>query len=101
MASGNLYKEIWLNHGQKIVLSKDQNDSHELEQPYERGDLQGEYRLLAVDTQTDHFRYIVRGFDRDNKSYLIDYGSVAGFKDLDEKFAQFHCSKAIIDCGWR
>lgn len=78
---------------------QDQNEAHELEQPYERGDLKGEYRILAVDTQTDHFRYIVRGFDRDNNSYLIDFGSVAGFKDLDEKFAQFHCSKAIIDCA--
>ena len=91
---GNLaepWREEWIN--------TEQTEANELEAEYERGDLKGEYRILAVDTQTDHFRYIVRGFDNDGQNFLVDYGSVPSFNDLDAKFDQHRCSKAIIDCA--
>ena len=52
---GNLaepWKEDWVN--------QDENEANALEQDYERGDLKGDYRILAVDTQTDHFRFCTR-----------------------------------------
>lgn len=79
--------------------NQEQNESNLLEQDYQRGEMKGEYRLLSVDTQTDHFRYIIRGFDRDGTSYLIDFGMVPSFSELDILFQKFACSKAIIDCA--
>lgn len=78
---------------------QDQSDSHMLESSHQRGEVVGEYRILGVDTQTDHFRWICRGFDRSGDSYLIDYGTVPSFADLDEAFARYQCHKAIIDTG--
>jgi phage terminase large subunit GpA-like protein len=91
---GNLaepWREDWAN--------QDQSDSHQLELDYKRGELKGEYRIMSADTQTDHFWFVVRGFDRDGKSYLIDFGQVASFKDLDEKYDQNFCHVGIIDCA--
>jgi hypothetical protein len=85
------WREDWQN--------QEEADAHELELDYDQGDLMGEVRILSVDTQTDHYRFIVRGFDRDGKSYLIDFGSVAGFKDLDSLFERYQCTRAIIDSG--
>jgi phage terminase large subunit GpA-like protein len=91
---GNLaepWREDWAN--------QDQSDSHQLELDYKRGELKGEYRIMSADTQTDHFWFVVRGFDRDGKSYLIDFGQVASFKDLEEKYDQNFCHVGIIDCA--
>mgnify|MGYP003131509178 FL=1 len=91
---GNLaepWREDWIN--------QDQADAHELELDYERGELRGEFRVMGVDTQTDSFWFIVRGFDRDGTSYLIDYGQVASFSELDLAFDQHKCHAAIIDCA--
>lgn len=83
------WREEWVN--------QEQSDSKVLEGDYQRGEIKGEYRYIAADTQTDHFRYIVRGFDRDGENYLIDYGSVASFAELDTKLDQYQCSRGIID----
>jgi hypothetical protein len=91
---GNLaepWREDWAN--------QDQSEANQLELDYSRGELKGEYRILAADTQTDHFWFVVRGFDRDGKSYLVDFGQVASVRDLDEKFNQNFCHAAIIDCA--
>jgi phage terminase large subunit GpA-like protein len=91
---GNLaepWKDDWAN--------QEQADANDLELDYERGDLRGEYRILGADTQTDSFWFVVRGFDRDGTSYLIDCGQVASFKELDSKFEQHSCHAAIIDCA--
>lgn len=91
---GNLaepWREDWAN--------QDQADAHQLERDYQRGDLQGEIRILAADTQTDSFWFVVRGFNRDGESYLVDCGQVATFAELDEKFDQHTCQAAIIDCA--
>ena len=91
---GNLaeaWKEDWVN--------QDENEANVLESNYERGELKGDFRILAVDTQTDHFRFIVRGFESSGESYLIDFGSVASFVDLDKIFEDNKCHKAIIDCA--
>jgi predicted RNA-binding Zn-ribbon protein involved in translation (DUF1610 family) len=85
------WREDWVN--------QDQNEANQLEQDYHRGELKGEWRIIAADTQTDHYRYVVRGFDRDGNSYLVDYGIAPGFADLDSKFAEFACTKGIVDCG--
>lgn len=91
---GNLaepWREDWAN--------QDQAESNELELDYERGDLRGEFRVMGVDTQTDSFWYIVRGFDRDGKSYLVDFGQVASFSELDLAYDEYKCHSAIIDCA--
>jgi phage terminase large subunit GpA-like protein len=85
------WREDWTN--------QDQSESHMLEGEHERGDIVGEYRILQVDTQTDHFRYVCRGYDKSGDSYLIDFGSVAGFADLDELFDRFQCQRGIIDAA--
>ena len=72
-----------------------------LESEFERGEIVGEYRLMACDVQRDHFVWIVRGFDRDGTSYLIDNGVGYAFEDLKEIFAKYECAKGIIDTGYR
>lgn len=91
---GNLaepWKDDWAN--------QEQAEANELELNYSRGDLRGDYRILAADTQTDSFWFVVRGFDRDGTSYLIDCGQVASLAELDGKFDQHSCHVAIIDCA--
>lgn len=91
---GNLaepWRDDWAN--------QEQAESSELELDYVRGDLKGEFRILAADTQTDSFWYVVRGFDRDGNSYLVDCGQVSSFSELDIKFDEFNCHAAIIDCA--
>jgi len=91
---GNLaepWREDWAN--------QDQADANQLELDYQQGDLKGEVRILAADTQTDSFWFVVRGFNRDGDSYLIDCGQVATFAELDIKYDQHTCQSAIIDCA--
>lgn len=91
---GNLaepWREDWAN--------TDESEANELEAEHQRGELVGEYRIIAADTQTDSFWFVVRGFDRDGKSYLVDCGQVASFGELDEKFSQHACHTGIIDCA--
>jgi hypothetical protein len=91
---GNLaepWREDWAN--------TDESEANELEGEHQRGDLVGDYRIIAADTQTDSFWFVVRGFDRDGKSYLVDCGQVASFGELDEKFTQHACHAGIIDCA--
>ena len=91
---GNLaepWKDDWAN--------QEQADSNELELDYQQGDLKGEFRIMGVDTQTDSFWFIVRGFDRDGSSYLIDFGQVASFAELDIAYDLHKCHSAIIDCA--
>lgn len=91
---GNLaepWREDWIN--------TEEAEANSLELEYERGEIKGEYRIIAADTQQDSYRYVVRGFDQDGKSYLIDFGTVPSFNDLDEKFSTFMCHKGIVDCG--
>ena len=91
---GNLaepWREDWAN--------QDQADAHQLELDYQQGDLKGEVRILAADTQTESFWFVVRGFDRTGHSYLIDCGQVATFAELDGKYNQHTCQAAIVDCA--
>lgn len=80
-------------------INQDKKDAHQLETDYDRGDLKGEFRLLLADTQQDHYRYVCRGYDRNGESYLIDFGSVPSFTDLDAIYSRFACHKGIIDSG--
>ena len=85
------WREDWQN--------TEEAEANQLETDYQRYELKGEYRIIAADTQTDHYRYIVRGFDRNGDSYLIDYGIAPGFVDLDAKFEAMACHKGIVDCA--
>jgi len=79
------------------LVNTDQADANQLEADYERGTIKGEVRLLQVDTQTDHFRFTVRGYEQSGDSYLIDYGMAPNFTDLDALFDKYSCHRACID----
>jgi phage terminase large subunit GpA-like protein len=89
---GNL-AEPWRDE----MVNEDQLDANQLEGDHVRGEIVGEYRIMSVDTQTDHFRWIVRGFNATGESFLLDYGSVPSFTDLDAAFMRLQCHRAIID----
>lgn len=72
-----------------------------LESDYERGDKRGEYRIIGVDVQRDHFVWIVRGFDKDGRSYLIDNGHAPAFEDLNALAKNYECNYGVIDTGYR
>jgi phage terminase large subunit GpA-like protein len=72
-----------------------------LETDYERGDIKGEYRLIGVDVQRDYFVWVVRGFDKDGHSYLIDNGMSPNFEDVTEVSKEYECSYGIVDTGYR
>lgn len=72
----------------------------ELQGTYDRGETKGELRILAVDVQRSHFWWVVRGYDPDGKSYLLDHGLCPTFADLDQAFDQYQCQWAVIDTGY-
>ena len=67
----------------------------------ERGDIVGKYRILSVDVQRNYFVWIVRGFDMDGTSYLIDNGTAPAFVDLKNLVDRYSIDRAIIDTGYR
>ena len=67
----------------------------------ERGDLQGEYRIIAVDVQRTYFVWVVRGFDKDGTSYLIDNGTAQVFEDLTLISERYEVDRGVIDTGYR
>ena len=73
----------------------------QLQGNYQRGDLKGDYRIIGADVQRDHFVWIVRGFDRDGRSYLIDEGTCPSFEDFTQLIASYSISYGIIDTGYR
>lgn len=72
-------------------------------EPYLMGTIKGDERvLMGCDVQKDHIWYIVRGFDRDRRtSYLIDYGKVSHFDDLDPIYVKYNVRGLVIDTGHR
>jgi len=72
-----------------------------LEGGYDRGEIKGSFRLLGVDVQRDHFVYVVRGFDRDGTSYLLDNGTAPSFPELMAVAKRFDASHGVIDTGYR
>lgn len=68
---------------------------------HERGDIVGEYRILSVDVQRTHFFWIVRGFDKDGTSYLIDNGIAPTFDDLRNLIELYEVHQGIVDTGYR
>lgn len=81
-------------------LSVSEEATHLLAGDYERGETQGDFRLMAVDIQRTHFIWIVRGWDKDGTSYLIDHGYAPTWKDLDAAFMLYECSACIVDTGF-
>lgn len=68
---------------------------------YERGEVVGDYRLISVDVQRSHFYWIVRGYDKDGTSYLIDNGLSQVFEDLTAVAERYECHRGAIDTGYR
>lgn len=89
---GNL-AEPW----REDFANQEQAEANQLELDYQRGDMKGDYRIIAADTQTASFWFTVRGYDRNGDNYLIDCGEVATFSELDAKFDQHNCHVGIID----
>lgn len=72
-----------------------------IEKEYERGELKGSYRIIGVDVQRSMFYWVVRGFDADGTSYLIDHGTAPSFDDLEALANNYGCSYGIVDTGYR
>ena len=68
---------------------------------HEQGELKGEFRVLAADVQRAALFWIVRGFDRDGKSYLIDSGKCADFADVKGFFEKYGCCYGVVDSSFR
>tara|TARA_R110002020_G_scaffold48736_2_gene138879 strand:- start:1163 stop:3001 length:1839 start_codon:yes stop_codon:yes gene_type:complete len=82
------------------ILDVTEEATHLLASDYERGDMMGEFRLMGIDVQRSHFVWIVRGFDADGTSYLIDHGNAPTWKDMDDAFKNYECSAAVVDTGF-
>jgi phage terminase large subunit GpA-like protein len=82
------------------ILNVSVEKIQELEGDYERGTIKGDIRIMSVDVQRSHYYYIVRGFDRDGTSYLIDHAMVPTFEDLDTAFQTYKCQYGVIDTGY-
>ena len=67
---------------------------------YNRGEIKGDYRLMGIDVQRAHFWYIIRGFDTNGISYLIDHGIAGTWSELDTIFATYDCTAAVVDTGY-
>ena len=72
-----------------------------VEKNYKRGELKGEYRILGVDVQRSVFFWVVRGFDRDGTSWLVDHGTAPAFDDLSAIADEYECAYGICDTGYR
>ena len=72
-----------------------------VEKKYERGSIKGEYRILGVDVQRSIFYWVVRGFDRDGTSWLVDHGTAVSFDDLTALGDSYECAYGIVDTGYR
>ena len=68
---------------------------------HERGEAFGNYRIISVDVQRTYFVWIVRGFDKDGTSYLIDNGTAQDFEDFEPIIDRYEIQKGVIDTGYR
>lgn len=72
-----------------------------LEREYERGEIKGRFRILGVDVQRNYFVWIVRGFDEDGTSYLIDNGTFPAWEDFQSIIESYEIDYGIVDTGYR
>tara|TARA_R110000824_G_scaffold35418_1_gene111077 strand:+ start:1253 stop:3046 length:1794 start_codon:yes stop_codon:yes gene_type:complete len=72
-----------------------------VERKYKRGTIKGTYRIIGVDVQRSVFFWVIRGFDRDGKSWLVDHGTAPAFDDLTALAHTYECAYGIIDTGYR
>ena len=92
----------WLAEPYRPALSEVNPEKfRKLELGYDRGEIKGDFRLLGVDVQRDHFVWVCRGFDRDGTSYLIDNGTAPAFSDLMEIAKGYEATHGVIDTGYR
>jgi len=72
-----------------------------LERKYTRGDIRGDYRIIGVDVQRSIFFWVVRGFDKDGTSWLVDHGTAPSFDDLTALAETYECAYGICDTAYR
>lgn len=72
-----------------------------VERKYKRGEMKGTYRILGVDVQRSIFYWVIRGFDRDGTSWLVDHGTAPAFDDLMSLASTYECAYGIIDTQYR
>ena len=72
-----------------------------VEQDYKRGEIKGEYRIIGVDVQRSVFYWVIRGFDRDGTSWLVDHGTAVTFDDLETLATTYECAYGVVDTGYR
>ena len=72
-----------------------------VERDYQRGEIRGEYRILGVDVQRSVFFWVVRGFDKDGTSWLVDHGTAPAFDDLQQLAETYQAAYGVIDTGYR
>ena len=72
-----------------------------VERKYKRGEIKGDYRILGVDVQRSVFYWVMRGFDRDGTSWLIDHGTAVTFDDLQSLAITYEAAYGIIDTAYR
>jgi hypothetical protein len=72
-----------------------------VEQDYKRGEIKGEYRIIGADVQRSVFYWVVRGFDRDGTSWLVDHGTTVTFDDLQELANTYEAAYGIVDTAYR
>jgi len=72
-----------------------------LERDYPRGEIRGDYRIIGVDVQRSIFFWVIRGFDKDGTSWLIDHGTAPSFDDLAALAETYECAYGICDTAYR
>lgn len=68
---------------------------------YARGEKKGSDRIISVDVQRDSFYWLVRGFDKDGRSFLVNNGRCTEWVELEAVAAEAECSYGICDTGYR
>lgn len=92
----------WLAEPFKQQESKINPDEFKaIERDYERGEMKGQYRIIGVDVQRAVFYWVIRGFDADGTSYLVDHGTAPTFDDLEALAENYGCSYGCVDTGFR
>lgn len=75
-----------------------------LEKPYLRGELPKGWKadviIIGADEQTWGKPWVVRGYQWNGESYVIDHGVAASYEDLDQVQADYRAKYLIIDTNF-
>jgi phage terminase large subunit GpA-like protein len=57
--------------------------------------------LMYVDVQQDSVWFVVRAFDKDGNSVLLDYGNLPGFEEAEQVAQKWNCVMRFTDSNYR